>query len=98
VCREALPGQRREEYPGTDAEYREEQRRLFYVSITRAKKTLVISRALRVGRGAAKQLGLTVTTGNKYWADLGMSPFLHDIMGILPPAVRGASWSGCGQA
>jgi superfamily I DNA/RNA helicase len=95
VCREALPGQRRDEYPGTDAEYHDEQRRLFYVSITRAKKTLVISRALRVGRGAAKQLGLTVTTGNKYWADLGMSPFLRDIMGILPPAVQGASWIGC---
>ncbi len=50
---------------------------------------------MRVGRGAAKQLGLTVTTGNKYWADLGMSPFLRDIMGILPPAIQGASWSGC---
>src|SRR5262249_680980 len=95
VCKEALPGQRRDEYPGTDAEYRDEQRRLFYVSITRAKRTLVISRALRVGRGAAKQLGLTVMTGSRYWADLGMSPFLHDIMGILPAAVQGASWSGC---
>src|SRR5439155_20110151 len=66
VCQEALPGQRRDEYPGTDADYRDEQRRLFYVSITRAKRTLVISRALRVGRGPAKQIGLTVTTGGKF--------------------------------
>jgi superfamily I DNA/RNA helicase len=95
VCQEALPGQRRDEYPGTDADYRDEQRRLFYVSITRAKKTLVISRALRVGRGPAKQLGLTVTTGGKFWADLKMSPFLHDIMGLLPTAVSGDSWGGC---
>ena len=41
VCKEALPGERRDEYPGTDADYVDEQRRLFYVSITRAKKTLV---------------------------------------------------------
>jgi len=56
----------------------------------------VISRALGIGRGPAKQIGLTVTTGGSYWAALGMSPFLHDIMGILPPAVQGASWPGCG--
>lgn len=92
VCQEALPGQRRAEYPGTDADYVDEQRRLFYVSITRAKRTLVISRALHVGRGPAKQLGLTVTTGNKFWADLKMSPFLRDIMGLLPNAVPGDSW------
>jgi hypothetical protein len=72
--------------------------RLFYVSITRAKRTLVISRALRVGRGPARQIGLTVTTGSKYWANLGMSPFLHDIMNMLPTAAQGASWSGCGGA
>jgi len=95
VCQEALPGQRRDEYPGTDADYRDEQRRLFYVSITRAKRTLVISRALRVGRGPAKQIGLTVTTGGKFWADLKMSPFLHDVMGLLPTAVPGDSWGGC---
>ena len=95
VCQEALPGQRREEYPGTDADYVDEQRRLFYVSITRAKETLVISRALRIGRGPAKQLGLTVTTGTPFWADLKMSPFLHDIMGVLPTAVQGDSWGGC---
>jgi len=95
VCQEGLPGQRRDEYPGTDADYVDEQRRLFYVSITRAKKTLVISRALHVGRGAAQQLGLTVTTGSKFWADLKMSPFLRDIMGLLPTAVAGDSWGGC---
>jgi DNA helicase-2/ATP-dependent DNA helicase PcrA len=97
ACREALPGERRNEYPGTDEDYFNEQQRLFYVSITRAKKTLVISRALRVGRGPAKQLGLTVTTGNKFWADLKMSPFLQDIMSVLPNAVPGESWGGCVQ-
>lgn len=95
VCQEALPGQRRDDFPGTDADYVEEQRRLFYVSITRARETLVISRALGVRRGLASQLGLTVTTGGKFWADLKMSPFLHDIMSVLPTAVPGDSWDGC---
>jgi hypothetical protein len=38
---------------------------------------------------------LTVTTGSKFWANLQMSPFLHDIMGLLPTAVPGDSWAGC---
>lgn len=103
TCREALPGERRPEYPGTPAEYFDEQRRLFYVSITRTKKTLVISRALCVRRNLAKRLGLAVRTRsnsemslrNRFSADLEMSPFLRDIMGVLPAAVRGASWAGC---
>lgn len=95
VCQEALPGKRRNHYPGTEADYVDEQRRLFYVSITRATETLVISRALNVSRSAARQLGLTVTTGNRFWSDLKMSDFLRDIMNLLPTAVPGASWSGC---
>jgi DNA helicase II / ATP-dependent DNA helicase PcrA len=97
ACQEALPGQRRDEYPGTDADYVDEQKRLFYVSITRAKNTLVISRALGVGRGLAYQLGLAVTPGSGFWANLKMSPFLHDIMGVLPHAVPGEHWVGCLQ-
>jgi hypothetical protein len=95
VCHEALPGRRRNHYPGTEADYVDEQRRLFYVSITRPTKTLVISRALNVSRGAARQLGLTVETGYKFWPDLRMSDFLRDIMSMLPPAVPGGSWGGC---
>jgi DNA helicase II / ATP-dependent DNA helicase PcrA len=96
VCKEALPGQRRDNYPGTEVEYFDEQRRLFYVSITRPKETLVISRALHVARSEASKLGLIVTIGNKHWAALQMSPFLRDIIGFLPVAVQGVSWGGCG--
>src|SRR5204863_3640760 len=79
VCREGLPGERRKEYPGTELDYVDEQRRLFYVSITRAKKTLVISRALKIKRGAARQLGLSVV-GGRCWAGLKMSPFRSGFM------------------
>ena len=85
---------RREEYPGTEADYMDEQRRLFYVSITRSKQTLVMSRAARIRRGDAQRLGLAVGNGG-YWATLGMSPFLRDIMNLLPNAVPGDQWAGC---
>ena len=95
VCREAIPGERREDYPGRDADYIDEQRRLFYVSITRTKKTLVLSRALKVKRGPARQMGLKVMGGGPYWANLRMSPFLEAILAVLPDAVAGGSWGGC---
>ena len=92
ACHEAIPGRRRDEYPGTDEEFLEEQRRLFYVSITRSKRTLVISRATRITRGEAKQIGLAIKAGKSH---LQMSRFLRDIIRQLPPAVDGEQWSGC---
>ena len=95
LCDEAIPGSRREEYPGTDREYEEEQRRLFYVSITRSKKTLVLSRGKSIRKGDALRIGLSVGTGGGYWVDLTMSRFLRDIIKFLPRAQPGESWAGC---
>jgi superfamily I DNA/RNA helicase len=95
LCDEAIPGSRRDEYPGTDADYEEEQRRLFYVSITRSKRTLVLSRGVGVRRGDAARMGLSVTAGRGYWVDLTMSRFLRDIVKFLPAAQRGETWPGC---
>lgn len=95
LCKEAIPGERREEYPGTEIEFREEQKRLFYVSITRTKKTLVLSRANSIGRGEASQLGLQVKSGKGFRAGLEMSPFLRDIMQYLPNYQLGENWKGC---
>ena len=98
LCKEAIPGTRREEYPGTDLAFEKEQRRLFYVSITRSKRTLVLSRADSIARGQAKQLGLQVSDGNRYRAGLNMSPFLRDIIDYLPNAKSGEDWRGCFRA
>ncbi len=97
LCGEALPGERRPDYPGTEDDYREEQRRLFYVSITRSKSTLVYSRAKRVRRGEARQLGLAVAAHGGHWATLQMCPFLRDILAELPAGQDGDDWSGCGS-
>ena len=95
LCNEAIPGRRRDEYPRTEKEFIEEQRRLFYVSITRSKKTLVLSRAEKIGRGEAARLGLAQSQGNKYQMKLEMSTYLHDIIDFLPDAQIGEEWKGC---
>jgi superfamily I DNA/RNA helicase len=88
LCDAALPGERRSMYPGTENEYLEEQRRLFYVSLTRAKKTLFLSRALTIHINEARQLGLKVAD-EWGWVDLRMCRFLRDIMKYLPSSVEG---------
>ncbi len=95
TCDEAVPGRRREEYPGTDEEYIEEQRRLFYVSITRSKRTLVISRATSADKGEAMNMGLAIEPGPGYSVNLKMSRFLRDIIAQLPRSVNGDKWNGC---
>ena len=40
---EALPGEKRDDYHGSISDFEEEQRRLFYVSITRPKSTSMFS-------------------------------------------------------
>jgi DNA helicase-2/ATP-dependent DNA helicase PcrA len=95
LCKEAIPGTRREDYPGTDLDYEEEQRRLFYVSITRSKRTLVLSRARWIPKGKTGPLGLAVKDGSSHLIELEMTPFLRDVINFLPQAVDGDSWEGC---
>lgn len=91
LCDQAIPGTRRDEYPGTDAEYIDEQRRLFYVSITRSKRTLVLSRATKIAREEARDMGL-LKGDAPYWMPLKMSQFLRSIIEFLPDAQAGEEW------
>lgn len=93
LCEEAMPGEKRDEYPGTDVEYLEEQRRLFYVSITRSRRTLVLSRAIRIPWVTAQRLGLKVSSGSE--SPLHVCPFMRDLRSVLPPSRDGRSWQGC---
>jgi hypothetical protein len=95
LCEEAIPGTRRDEYPGTESDFYEEQRRLFYVSLTRSKKTLVLSRANSIRAGEAARLGLVVSQGNRFRPDLVMCPYLRDIIDYLPRYQLGEDWAGC---
>ena len=94
LCDEALPGQPRRAFPGSEAEFASEQRRLFYVSITRAKKTLVLSRADNMLGEQAIKIGLrgAVPYG---WLSLSATRFMIDIVDYLPEARNGQEWNGC---
>lgn len=89
LCREAIPGVRTPQYPGTDADYYEEQRRLFYVSITRPRETLILSRPKKIKPGDAQKLNLRIGPPNFHYSELQMCPFLRDIIDTVPAAVDG---------
>jgi DNA helicase II / ATP-dependent DNA helicase PcrA len=95
TCDEAIPRKRRDEYPGTDEDYIEEQRRLFYVSITRSKKTLVISRAMNADKGEGHEHGASYRTGSRLQRnpqDVTV-PEGHNYATLR--AVNGDNWNGC---
>jgi superfamily I DNA/RNA helicase len=97
LCDEALPGPLRGESSGlTDAEYEMEQQRLLYVSLTRAKAALVISRPSSISRGMVPALKLLpAAAGNRYRQTLSQVRFFTDVpRESLPSAISGNAWAG----
>ena len=99
LCDEALPGPYNEDSTGlTREEHELEQLRLLYVSLTRAKQSLVISRPQTIRRGKVPALGLIRRSrGSRYWQDLRQCRFFRDIpAAALPDAVDCTRWAGIG--
>jgi superfamily I DNA/RNA helicase len=96
LCDEAVPGTRTDEYPGTEVEYEDEQRRLFFVALTRTKRTLVLSQLKKVKRSIGLQMGLQMPHGQAWReVDLSTCRFLRTVQPHLPSSVRGPAWEGC---
>ena len=70
---------------------RQEQRRLFYVGITRSTETLVLSSAVRMSMRAAQLMRMPIPAGSRS-AVLHASPFLAELGPHAPPPVRGDVW------
>jgi superfamily I DNA/RNA helicase len=96
LVQEALPGKYDEESTGlTRSEWLDEQRRLLYVSLTRAKKALVMSRPLKSRKGDIQSLNLEMPPGRSNWRELHLTEFLSDLpKGLLPGALDGTAWKG----
>jgi DNA helicase-2/ATP-dependent DNA helicase PcrA len=97
LCDEAVPGPHDEDATGlTAGEHDLEQQRLLYVSLTRAKRALVISRPTKIKRGEVPALGLERHRGtNPWWQDLHLCRFLKNLpREALPKSVPGEDWQG----
>jgi ATP-dependent DNA helicase UvrD/PcrA len=97
LCDEALPGRFEPDATGlTEAEHKREQLRLLYVSLTRAKLALVISRPTKIRRGEVPSLGLRTTTNrNRHWQYLSQCEFFSLLSPeSIPDAIDGEDWDG----
>ena len=70
----------------------EEQRRLFYVAITRTTETLVLSSAATAPHGEAMQMRLTVARASRGVAALQASPYWSELGPHSPGALSGQQW------
>jgi len=68
----------------------EEQRRLFYVAITRTRNILLISSFTQIQRSAAFKIRAKVTRGVKTHASTITSRFITDLGRTCPRAIRGS--------
>jgi len=67
----------------------EEQRRLFYVAITRCRRVLVLSSMLRIERRLVLRIGARVLGGDYMYANTIASRYLDELGPERPDAIRG---------
>lgn len=78
--------------------HQQEQRRLFYVAMTRAKECLYLSSAVRVPRAVANRElnGVVLRGGNAHAGNTIACEFLNDLGPHAPVTVLGTTWQAGG--
>jgi len=71
---------------------RQEQRRLFYVGLTRSTETLVLSSSVRMPYAAALQMRMPVVARAGAFAILQASPFLAELGPTSPATISSDDW------
>ena len=88
-CIEGVLPSIRDDTPAEEERMLEEQRRLFYVAITRARKILLLSSVSKLPRDLAHKIGAHVHNGNSSHAHTISSRFLAELGQSRPAAIRG---------
>jgi DNA helicase-2/ATP-dependent DNA helicase PcrA len=78
--------------PAEQERQRQEQRRLFYVGITRSTETLVINTSIRMPYAAAFLMRMPVLARAGVYAILQASPMLPELGPTAPPVTPAAAW------
>ncbi|MDD5105896.1 MAG: ATP-dependent helicase [Desulfuromonadaceae bacterium] len=74
----------------------QEQRRLFYVAITRCTETLVLSSIVRMERQLAHRIGAQLRAGGGMYGNTIASQFIDELGPDAPAARRGERWAEAG--
>jgi superfamily I DNA/RNA helicase len=72
--------------------HRQEQRRLFYVGITRSTETLILNSAIRMPFQAALMMRMPIVQRVGAYAILQASPFLAELGPTAPAPMDGNAW------
>jgi DNA helicase II / ATP-dependent DNA helicase PcrA len=69
----------------------EEERRLVYVGLTRAKNRLIISSFRKIDKTESQRLQLALNGDGQYWSTVS-SRFISEFGPKVPPAIEGDTW------
>jgi superfamily I DNA/RNA helicase len=78
--------------PADQPAHLQEQRRVFYVALTRAKEVLVVSSAARIPRAMAHKIGAVLRGGNADHGNTIACQFLHELGPQAPASLFGPTW------
>jgi DNA helicase II / ATP-dependent DNA helicase PcrA len=82
--------------PAEQPAHLQEQRRVFYVALTRAKEVLVVSSVASIPRAMSHQIGAVLQGGNAQHGNTIACQFLHELGPQAPAAQHGANWAAAG--
>jgi DNA helicase-2/ATP-dependent DNA helicase PcrA len=82
--------------PAERAAHLQEQRRVFYVALTRAKEVLVVSSVASIPRAMSHQIGAVLRGGNAQHGNTVACQFLHELGPQAPAALLGTKWRAAG--